>query len=214
MAPSLLSADFTRLGDAVRLVERSGGDWIHLDVMDGAFVPNIGFGPKMVADIRPLTRLPFDIHLMTHAPELIIHEYVDAGADHITFHIEGNLHVNRTIHLVRSLGRRAGVSVVPSTPIGALSEILSLLDIVLVMTVNPGVGGEEFIRECIDKVRALDATRRERGYRYQIAADGGINRENCHSLRDAGADVLIVGRSFFASPAPARDILTLKGRTP
>ncbi len=211
VAPSLLSADFSRMGEAVRAVESSGGDWIHLDVMDGSFVPDITFGPKMVADLRPLTKLPLDVHLMIDAPDRLIPAFAKAGSDHIIFHFEGNVHVNRIIRLVQSLGAKVGVAIVPSTPVHALSEVLGLLDIVLVMTVNPGLGGQELIPECLEKVRALETARSERRYRYLILVDGGINRQTARAVRDAGTDVLVTGSSYFSARDRREEVLFLKG---
>lgn len=212
VAPSILSADFTRIRDAIRLIEQSGGDWVHLDVMDGSFVPNITFGPKMVADIRPLTRLPLDVHLMIEHPETIIREFIEAGADHVTFHIENTIHVHRIITQIHDLGIRAGISLVPSTPVGAISEILDIIDIVLVMTVNPGFGGQELIPKCLEKVKTLDELKRQAGYRYVISVDGGINRETVQAAREAGSDVLISGSSFFAADDPAAEVMYFKGQ--
>ena len=214
IAPSLLSADFSRMGEAVKLVESSGGDWIHLDIMDGSFVPNISFGPKMVADIRPLTDLPLDVHLMIDFPERIVQDFARSGANHICFHLEGNVHVNRIVHNVKLMGLQVGISLIPSTPVEALSEVLDLVDIVLVMTVNPGLSGQEFIPECLHKVRHLDELRQARGYGYLISVDGGINRETVRGACDAGADVLVTGRSFFNASNPVEEVLTFKGSAP
>ncbi|HUZ17988.1 MAG TPA: ribulose-phosphate 3-epimerase [Spirochaetia bacterium] len=212
VAPSVLSADFTRMGEALRLIESAGGDWIHLDVMDGAFVPNITFGPKMVADIRPRTTLPLDVHLMIERPEELLPEFAAAGADHITIHYEATVHSHRALSRIRELGPKAGISIVPSTPAYALSELLDLVDIVLVMTVNPGFGGQELIPSCLRKIELLDRMRTERGLSFLIAADGGINRETVERVREAGTDVLVTGSSFFSAPDPATEVLILRGQ--
>ncbi|HUX22259.1 MAG TPA: ribulose-phosphate 3-epimerase [Spirochaetia bacterium] len=212
VAPSLLSADFAHIGKAIRLIEESGGDWVHLDVMDGCFVPNITFGPKMVSDIRPLTKLPLDVHLMIEHPDRIIPEFAKAGADHITFHVENTIHVHRIISQIREFGAKAGVSIVPSTPVAAISELLAFVDVILVMTVNPGFGGQELIPECLEKVRLLDQLRRERGYAYVISVDGGVNRGTAEAVREAGTDVLISGSSFFAAEDPALEVMLFKGQ--
>lgn len=212
VAPSILSADFTRIADAIALIEKSGGDWVHLDVMDGAFVPNITFGPKMVADIRPLTRLPLDAHLMIDNPERIIPQFAEAGADHITFHVENTVHIHRIISQIRELGVKPGISIVPSTPVAAIAELLGFVDLILVMTVNPGFGGQELIPQCLEKVRVLDRLREEQGYSYLISVDGGVNRDTAESVREAGTDVLISGSSFFAAPDPGLEVMLFKGQ--
>lgn len=211
VAPSILSANFTRIADAVRLVEKAGGDWLHLDVMDGSFVPNITFGPKMVADIRPLTHLPLDVHLMIDHPDRIIQEFVKAGSDHITFHIENTVHVHRILTQIHDSGRKAGISIVPSTPVSVISELLEMVDIVLVMTVNPGFGGQQLIPRCLEKVKQLDKLREQFGYRFLISVDGGVNRDTAQSVREAGTDTLISGSSFFASEDPAREVSMFRG---
>ncbi len=214
VAASILSADFSRIAEAVKLIESSRADWVHLDVMDGSFVPNLTFGPKMVSDVRPLTLLPLDVHLMIDRPDRIIPDFAKAGADHIIFHLEGNVHVNRIIHQIRELGPKAGISIVPSTPVALLSEVLDLVDVILIMTVNPGFGGQELIPECLEKVRTLDRLRSEQGYGYLISVDGGINRSTVAEVRSAGTDVLVTGSSFFRASNPAEEVRIFKGARP
>jgi len=211
VAPSLLSADFSRIHEGVRLIESCGGDWVHLDVMDGSFVPNITFGPKMVRDIRPLTQLPLDAHLMIDNPQNFITEFAGAGADYITIHYEACIHVHRVLQQIRDTGKKVGISIVPSTPAFMLSEVLAMVDLILVMTVNPGFGGQTLIPSCLEKVAYLDRLRKENGYRYLISVDGGVNRETVESIKNAGADVLISGNAFFSAEHPEDEVRYYKG---
>lgn len=211
VAPSVLSANFGSLADAVRLVEKSGGDFVHLDVMDGCFVPQITFGQKAVTDLRPVSALPFDTHLMICQPESAIDAFCDAGSTYVTVHWEAATHMHRILSEIRRKGSRPGIAIVPSTPAEAIVEVLSLVDLVLVMTVNPGFGGQELIPRCLRKVEALDRIRRSAGHQYLIEVDGGINRDTVRSALNAGADVIVAGSAIFSAADPAREVAFLRG---
>ena len=210
-APSLLSGNFADIQYSVKLIEDADSDWIHLDVMDGVFVPNITFGHKMVQDIRRITKLPLDVHLMTVHPENHISDFVNAGADYITFHLETVVHSHRIIQQIKESGCKAGISIVPGTPVGALSELLPFLDLVLIMSVNPGFGGQSMIIETLDKINFLDDIRGNKGYNYLLSVDGGVNRDNAELVREKGTDVLISGSSFFKSANPIMEAALIRG---
>ena len=195
------------------MINRCGADLVHVDVMDGVFVPNLTFGPKMVQDIRPLTSIPLDVHLMVVNPDSHIEGFAKAGADHLTFHIEASVHAHRTIESIRAAGMKPGISLVPSTPIFSLEEVLPYVDQVLVMTVNPGFGGQKLIPSCLKKVGQLSKLKDEGLGKYQIAVDGGVNEENAIAVRKAGGDILISGSAFFDSPDPRATADRLVGKT-
>lgn len=197
LAPSILSADFSRLGESVVRIEQSHGEWVHIDIMDGTFVPNITIGQPVVKAIRPLCSLPFDVHLMINNPDKHIASFAAAGADSLTFHYENVIHHHRLIQEIHSLGKKAGISIVPSTPVSCIEEIVPFADIVLVMTVNPGFGGQKLIPRCVDKIAALCELRKKNGYTYKISVDGGINNETLPLVLSAGADVVVSGSAFF-----------------
>lgn len=197
LAPSLLSADFSSLEKAIKQIEDNNGSVVHIDVMDGDFVPEITYGQPVVRSIRKLTKLPFDVHLMVQHPETQIQTFAEAGADWITFHIEAAVHAHRIIQHIHELGKKAGVSIVPSTPVSSIKEILECADIILVMTVNPGYGGQKLIPSCLKKISELKKLREENNYNYLISVDGGVNNDTLKSVIDAGADVIVSGSSFF-----------------
>lgn len=199
IAPSILSADFTRLGEQVLEVQAAGVDRIQIDVMDGRFVPNITFGTQAVASLRPLTHLTLEVHLMVEPPEDFIAPFAEAGADTIIVHQEATPHLHRAIQHIHSLGKKAGVAINPSTPALLLSEIIGSLDLVLVMTVNPGFGGQEFIMETLPKIREVRRQIDEMDLTCEVEVDGGINHETAPLAVEAGADVLVAGSSVFGS---------------
>ena len=197
LAPSILSADFARLGEQIKEVESAGADYIHVDVMDGHFVPNMTIGPLVVKWIRPVTALPFDVHLMIESPEKYIGDFAAAGADIITIHQEACVHLHAVVQQIKSLGKRAGVAINPATPIGTLEEILPYIDLVLVMTVNPGFGGQSFIESMLAKIAAIRKMIYARGLNVELEVDGGINPSLAPRVAQHGADVLVAGSAVF-----------------
>jgi ribulose-phosphate 3-epimerase len=210
IAPSLLAADFARLGEEVRAVEAAGADWLHLDVMDGHFVPNISFGPGLVRALRPLSRLPFDVHLMIAPADPYLAAFAEAGADLISLHPEAGPHLHRSLQTIRGLGRKAGVVLNPATPVAAVEHVLDLCDLILVMTVNPGFGGQSFLEGQLPKLAALrrliDATGRE----IALEVDGGVTPETAPRCLAAGAEVLVAGTAVFGAPDYAAAIAALR----
>jgi ribulose-phosphate 3-epimerase len=197
IAPSILSADFTRLGEEVHAVEAAGADWIHADVMDGHFVPNITFGPLVVAAVRKITRLPIDVHLMIESPDRYIKAFAEAGADWISVQVETCPHLNRTVQQIKEAGAKAGVVLNPSTPLSALDWVLEYADYVLIMSVNPGFGGQAFIGNSLEKIRRLRRMIGDRGLSTRIEVDGGIKENNIAEVAAAGADVFVAGSAIF-----------------
>ncbi len=202
MAPSILSADFTRISEALKMAEEAGADMIHVDVMDGHFVPNLTLGPPAVASIKKATRLPLDVHLMVERPGNFIPLFLDAGADWVSVHQEASSHLHRDIGLIKSAGKKAGVALNPATPVQLLSEILPDLDYILVMSVNPGFGGQKFIPAAHRKIRELRAWLLDRQLEIQVEVDGGVNLDNAAALIDDGAGILVMGAAVFQSDDP------------
>jgi len=202
LAPSILSADFAHLGDQVRLAAEGGATVVHVDIMDGHFVPNLTIGPPVVKSLRKATELPLDCHLMIENPDQFIPDFVEAGADWISVHQEACRHLNRTLHLIRSHGALAGVVINPATPADTLSEVLDIVDYVLVMSVNPGFGAQKFIPGTLHKMKQLASLRQERGYNYRIEVDGGVALDTIGDVVRAGAEILVAGNAVFGSGDP------------
>lgn len=210
LAPSILSADFANLERDIRLVEDGGADYIHVDVMDGHFVPNITFGADTVAAIRSVTKLPLDCHLMVEYPENYIKNFAKAGADIITVHVESTPHIHRVIQLIKKQGVKAGIAVNPGTPIESLIHVLDLVDLVLVMTVNPGYGGQSFIPETLKKIERANELKNKKGYSYEIEVDGGIAEGTAKQCKEAGASVFVAGSYIYTADEPLNRMALLK----
>lgn len=200
IAPSILSADFSKLGDEIRAVEAAGADWIHIDVMDGHFVPNITIGPLIVEAARRVTALPLDVHLMIENPERYIKDFADAGASLISVQAEVCVHLHRTVQMIKEVGLRAGVVLNPSTPLSAIEWVLQYVDIVMIMSVNPGFGGQDFIPNSLDKIKDLRGMIQINGLSTLIEIDGGVNEKTIKNISDAGVDVFVAGSAIFGSP--------------
>ncbi|WP_163536754.1 ribulose-phosphate 3-epimerase [Gracilibacillus sp. YIM 98692] len=198
IAPSILSADFSILKEEIQDVEKGGADYIHVDVMDGHFVPNITIGPLVVSSIRPITDLTLDVHLMIENPDQYIDEFVSAGADIITVHVEACKHLHRTIHMIKEAGIKTGVVLNPATPVEMIKPILHEIDLVLFMTVNPGFGGQTFIPDVLNKVKAAVKWRKQQDLHFEIEVDGGVNNETAKQCKEAGVDVLVAGSAIFS----------------
>lgn len=197
LSPSLLSADFGDLKGALKLIEEKGSSYVHVDVMDGHFVPQVSYGQPVISSIRKYSKLPFDVHLVVEKPESSINSYIEAGADLVTFHIEATVHADRCIQMIHEKGKKAGIAICPATPVSAIKEILPFVDLVLVMTVNPGWGGQKLIPYTLKKVKELADIQKEKDYNFLISVDGGVNQDTLKDVVEAGTDIVVSGSSFF-----------------
>jgi len=197
LAPSILAADFSNLSQQIRAVELGGADLIHCDIMDGRFVPNITFGPKIISTVKKITQLPLDVHLMIKDPQYFISDFISAGANFITVHQEEVIHLDKVLNSIKEHGAKAGVSINPSTPIEVLIPVLHLVDMVLIMSVNPGFGGQSFIEYSLEKIKKLVEIKRMHGHKYLLEIDGGVNSKNISKIKDAGSDIIVAGTAVF-----------------
>ena len=211
IAPSILSADFAHMGQAVQMLEKSGADYIHFDVMDGHFVPNLTFGPPMCKALRPLTKLPLDVHLMVERPGDWVSRFRDAGADIVTFHMEAERHIHRVLQSIHDADMKAGVVLNPATPLSMCEDVLDECDMVLLMSVNPGFGGQKFIPHVLKKIEKLNDMKLVHGLRFDIEVDGGVNEQTAPLCRNAGATVLVAGNAVFSASDPGEMIRRLRG---
>lgn len=211
IAPSILSADFSKLGEDIERIDKGGADFIHIDVMDGTFVPNISLGLPVIKSIRNRTDKTFDVHLMINNPSNYIDDFIEAGADIITVHYEADKHIDRTINYIKSKGKKAAVSLNPGTPISVLTNLIPSLDMVLIMTVNPGFGGQKFIPYCLDKIKELKSISNEVNPSLLIEVDGGIDRSNVKEVIEAGANVIVAGSAVFNGGEISENIKALRG---
>jgi ribulose-phosphate 3-epimerase len=216
VAPSILSADFLRLGDEVRAADMAGGDWIHVDVMDGRFVPNMTIGPVVISHLRKATKKPLDVHLMIVEPERYLDDFAEAGADHLLVHCEesATIHLHRTLSHIGSLGKKVGVVLNPGTSLAQIEYVLDLVDIVLIMTVNPGFGGQKFIPTMLPKITALRDVRDKRGLDFMIEVDGGLSGDNAWQVIEAGATAIVAGSAVFHAPDYAKAIAAIRNSKP
>jgi ribulose-phosphate 3-epimerase len=210
ISPSILSADFSKLGEEIRAIQKAGADYIHIDVMDGSFVPNITIGNEVVKSLRPISDLPYDVHLMINNPDNHIKAFAEAGSDIITIHAEASTHLDRSLALIKSFGKKAGVSLVPSTHEDALDYVMEKLDLILVMTVNPGFGGQKFLSSQLKKIENIRKKIEKSGRKIELEVDGGVNEETVKLVTSAGADVLVSGSYIFGSKNYAEAISKLR----
>ncbi len=212
ISPSILSADFSRLAEEIKAAEKAGADLIHVDIMDGHFVPNITIGPPVVKSIKKVTSIPLDVHLMIEEPDRYIEDFAKSGSDIITVHAEADTHLHRTVHRIKEMGIKAGVSVNPATPLCNINFILPDVDMILIMSVNPGFGGQEFIPRTVEKIKTLKKMIDDKGCKAEIEVDGGVTIDNASEVAKAGADILVMGNAFFSSKDYAEVVSAVRER--